>query len=131
MNRLRFCLVHSQNPNNTGLRSNRDDYAFLATLDRSHLLLAPFGGSDPFSDYKNLIFLFNPMSLIADVSQGELSKGLRCTLCPTLFRYTFFHINGNKTVRAGFIGRWPTVLLVQRIVYIPLYLLGRVQVFYF
>lgn len=50
----------------------KEAYAVRATLNRMHWLLATTSGFDLFTDHKNLIFLFDPTSVTADLSLKTL-----------------------------------------------------------
>lgn len=50
----------------------KEAYAIMATIDRMHWLLASSRGFDLYTDYNNLVFLIDPTSIIADLSQTIL-----------------------------------------------------------
>ena len=57
-------------------------------------------GFDLYTDHNNLIFLFDPLSVVADMSQTTLRKVLRWAVRLSLYQYTCFHITGEDNVWA-------------------------------
>lgn len=55
----------------------REPYAVMATPDRMHWIAAKPDGFDLFTDHNNLIFLFDPLSVMPDLSQTSVLKVLR------------------------------------------------------
>lgn len=52
----------------------------MATVDRMHCVLATTDGFDLLTDHHNLIFLFDPITVVHDLSQTTLRKVLRWTV---------------------------------------------------
>jgi len=55
----------------------KEAFAVLASFERMHWLTATPGGFDLYTDHNNLIFLFDPLSVVPDLSQTSLRKVLR------------------------------------------------------
>lgn len=49
-------------------------------------------------DHNNLIFLFDPISVVSDMSQITLRKVLRWAVRLSVYNYTCFHIKGDDNV---------------------------------
>lgn len=94
-------------------------FAVLATLERMHWLAATPSGFDLFTDHNNLIFLFDPLSVVPDMSQTTLRKVLRWAVRLSMYNYTCFHIKGTDNVWADLLGRWSVPKTVRRLVRIP------------
>lgn len=98
----------------------KEAFAVLKILDRMHWLVTSPEGFDLYTDYSNLIFLSDPLSVVADMSQTTLRKVLRCTVRLSIYRDTFYHIKSDDSVWADLPARWlfvePTV---RRRVHIP------------
>lgn len=58
----------------------KEAYAIMATIDRMHWILATPAGFDLFTDHHNLIFLFDPLAVVPDLSQTSMRKVLRWTV---------------------------------------------------
>lgn len=54
-----------------------EGFGILDTLDRMHWLAATAAGIDLFTDHNNLVFLFDPSSLLADMSKSSIRKALQ------------------------------------------------------
>ena len=84
----------------------KEAYAILATLERMHWIAATPSGFDLYTDHNNLIFLFDPLSVVPDLSQTTLRKVLRWAVRLSIYNYTCFHIKGTDNVWADLLGRW-------------------------
>ena len=93
-----------------------------ASLERMHWLAATPDGFDLYTDRNNLIFLFDPLSVVSDLSQTTLRKVLRWAVLLSMYNYTCFHIKGANNVWADLLGRWsvtPTSRCPVRIPELP------------
>lgn len=83
-------------------------------------LLADTQRFDLFSDYNNLIYIFDPTSVVTDISQPPIRKVLRWAIRLSVYNCNCVHINGEDNVWADLLGRWsappPTI---GRLVHIP------------
>lgn len=55
----------------------KEAFAVMATLERMHWLVATLDGFDLFTDQNNSIFIFDPLSVVPDLSQTAVRKVLR------------------------------------------------------
>lgn len=97
----------------------KEAYAILATLARMHWTVATPDGFDLFTDHNNLIFLFDPLSVMPDMTQTTLRKVLRWAVRLSVYSYTCFHIKGPDNVWADLLGRWSAPPLLRRLIRIP------------
>lgn len=97
----------------------KEAYAAVASLERMHWLAATPAGFDLYTDHNNLIFLFDPLSVVPDLSQTSLRKVLRWAVRLSMYNYTCFHIRGADNVWADLLGRWAAPTTIRRIVRIP------------
>lgn len=98
----------------------KEAYAVLATLERMHSLVTTPDGFDLYTDHNNLIFLFDPLTVVPDLSQTSLRKVLRWAVRLSIYRYTFFHIKGEDNVWADLLTRWSSSIpTIRRLVNIP------------
>jgi len=97
----------------------KEAYAVIATLDRLHWIAATQSGFDLYTDHRNLIFLFDPLSVVPDLSQTSIRKVLRWAVRLSIYNYTCVHIKGTDNVWADLLGRWSAAPTVRRIVHIP------------
>ena len=84
-----------------------------------HWIAATPSGFDLYTDHNNLIFLFDPLSVVPDLSQTTLRKVLRWAVRLSIYNYTCFHIKGSDNVWADLLGRWSAPSTVRRLVHIP------------
>lgn len=82
----------------------KEVYVILATVDRMHWALATTCGFDLFTDHNNLIFIFDPLSIMPDLSQSSLKKVLRWAVRMSIYNYTCVHISGEENVWADLLG---------------------------
>eukprot|EP00171_Calliarthron_tuberculosum_P004016 IDg4016t1 len=78
----------------------------MATVKRMHWILATSDGFDLFTDHHRLIFLFDPLAVVPDLSQTSLRKVLRWAVHLSACNYTCVHIKGTENVWADLLGRW-------------------------
>jgi len=55
----------------------KEAYAIMATVERMHWLLSTPSGFDLFTDHHNLIFIFDPLAVMPDLSQSSVRKVFR------------------------------------------------------
>ena len=97
----------------------KEAYAILATLERTHGIAATAEGFDLYTDHNNLIFIFDPTAVVPDISQTTLRKVLRWAVRLSMYHYTCFHIKGQDNVWADLLGRWSAPPTLQRLFRIP------------
>lgn len=98
----------------------KEAFAVLNTLDRMHWLVTNPDGFDLYTDHNNLIFLFDPLSVVPDLSQTSLRKVLRWAVRLSIYQYTCYHIKGEENVWADLLTRWSNAnRTVRRLVHIP------------
>ena len=88
----------------------------LASLERMHWLAATSEGLDLFTEHNNLIFLFDPLAVVPDLSQTSLRKVLRWAVRLSMYNYTCFHIKGTDNVWADLLGRWSAGHTIRRLI---------------
>ena len=85
-----------------------------------HWIVANPDGFDLYTDHNNLIFLFDPLSVVPDLSATSLLKVLRWAVRLSMYRYTCYHIKGEENVWADLMSRWSSKApTVRRIVRVP------------
>ena len=94
----------------------KEAFAVMATTDRMHWILATPDGFDLYTDHQNLIFLFDPLAIVPDLSMSSLRKVLRWAVRLTMYNYTCVHIKGVDNVWADIIGRWSQPCVIRRLV---------------
>lgn len=97
----------------------KEEYAVLATLERSHWLAACPKGFDLFTDHNNLIFLFDPVAVKPDIGQAALRKVLRWAVRISVYNYVCIHIRGVDNLWADLLTRWTIPLTIRRLISIP------------
>eukprot|EP00178_Gracilaria_changii_P000257 TRINITY_DN1027_c0_g1_i1.p2 TRINITY_DN1027_c0_g1~~TRINITY_DN1027_c0_g1_i1.p2 ORF type:complete len:1106 (+),score=114.18 TRINITY_DN1027_c0_g1_i1:5972-9289(+) len=118
--RLSFCSGRFNSTQLEWSTLEKEAFAIMATVDRMHWLAATAAGFDLFTDHNNLIFLFDPLSLVPDLSQSSTRKVLRWAVRLSAYSYTCFHINGLDNVWADMLTRWSAPKTVRRLVMITL-----------
>ena len=92
----------------------------MANLERMHWLLADPQGFDLYTDHNNLIYIFDPTSVVTDISQTTIQKVLRWAVRLSVYKYTCVHINGTDNVWADLLGHWSAPLpTIRRLVHAP------------
>lgn len=97
----------------------KEAYAVLASVERSHWLAACPAGFDLFTDHNNIIFLFDPTAIMPDIGQGTLRKVLRWAVRMSAYNYCCIHIRGEDNIWADLLTRWAIPLTIRRLVSIP------------
>lgn len=107
---------------------DKEAFSAMVTLNRMHSFVATSGGVDQFTDHNNLIFIFDPLSVVPDLSQTSVHRVLGWAFPLSMYTYTCFHISSNHSVWADLLGRWsaPTV---RRLVLITSLCLANKAVF--
>lgn len=82
----------------------KEAFVVLNTLDRMHLLETRLEGFDLYIDHNNVILLFDPLSVILDMSQTTLRKFLRWAVWLSIYRCTRYHIKAKTACGQTF---WP------------------------
>lgn len=97
----------------------KEAFAVLATLERSHWLVSCSDGFDLYTDHNNLIFIFDPLAFIPDLGQAAMRKVLRWAVRLSAYNYVCFHIRGDENVWADLLTRWAAPSTIRRLVSIP------------
>lgn len=63
-------------------------------------------GFDLYPDHNNLVFTFDPLSVVKDISKNSVRKFLRCALGLYFYNCTCIHIKGTDNVWTDLLGRW-------------------------
>lgn len=84
-----------------------------------HWLEATSKGFDLFTDHNKLIYIFDLLSIVPDMSQTTFRKDLRRAVRLTEYNYTCVHISGEDNIWADLLGRWNPPQTIRRIVLIP------------
>jgi len=98
----------------------KEAYAIMATTERMHWILSDSAGFDIFTDHNNLVFMFDPLSVLRDISLSSLKKVLRWAVRLSIYNYTCIHIPGTENVWADLLSRWAVPNMVRRIIRVPL-----------
>jgi len=98
----------------------KEAFAIMATTERMHWILSDAQGFDIFTDHNNLVFIFDPLSVLRDISISSLKKVLRWAVRLSIYNYTCIHIPGADNVWADLLSRWAVPNKVRRIINIPL-----------
>jgi RNase H-like domain found in reverse transcriptase/Integrase zinc binding domain len=94
----------------------KEAFAVMATLERMHWLAATPDGFYLYTDHNNVVFIFDPLSVVPDLSQTSLRKVLRWAVRLSMYNYTCM---GTDNVWADSLGRWSAPVTVNRLVKIP------------
>lgn len=116
---LSFLSGHFTGPQLGWSTLEKEAFAIMATVERMHWLLATTDGFDLYTDHHNLIFLFDPLAVVPDLSQTSLRKVLRWAVRLSAYNYTCVHIKGVDNVWADLLGRWSAPVVIRRLVKIP------------
>lgn len=68
----------------------------MSTTKRMHWLLATPDDFDYFTDHHNLVFIFDPHTVVTDLSQLSLRKVLRWAIRLSAYNYPCVHITGRR-----------------------------------
>lgn len=82
-------------------------------------MVATPAGFDLYTDHNNLIFIFDPLSLMPDLSLSSVRKVLRWAVRLGMYNYVCMHIRGEENVWADLLGRWSAPPIVRRLISIP------------
>jgi len=96
----------------------KETYGVLATHEGMHWLTATPQGFDLFTDHNNLIFIFDPLAVVPDLSQTTIRKVLRWAVCLSIYRHTCYHIRDEENIWADLLGRWSVGGTIRRLVHI-------------
>lgn len=91
----------------------------MKTINRIHWILETIDGLDLFTDHQNLIFLFDQLEVVPDLSKSSLRKVLRWAVTPSEYNYMCVHIKRVDNVWTDLLGRWSAPSMVRRIVQVP------------
>lgn len=98
----------------------KEAFAVMNTLDKMHWVVCTTEGFDLYTDHNNLIFLFDPLAVVPDLSQTSLRKVLRWAVKLSIYSYTCYHIKGEENVWADLLTRWSVPqMTIRRLVHIP------------
>lgn len=78
-------------------------YNIMTTVDRMHWLLESNCRFDLYTGHNNLIFRFDPISNVADISQTTLGKVPRWAVRLSAYTYTCIHVLGTGNFCADFL----------------------------
>lgn len=92
---LAFLYVHF-NPTQVGWATlEKEAFTILATVKRMHWLTATPARFHLFTDYNNLIFIFDPLAVVADLGETSVWKVLRWAVLLSSYNYVCHHIDGD------------------------------------
>lgn len=91
----------------------------MVTVRRIHWLIATNDGLNPFTDHRNLIFHFDPLAVVTNLSQTTLRKVLRWAVRLSAYNYTCVHIHGIKNDWVDLLSRCVVLNVVIRLVRVP------------
>jgi len=84
----------------------KEAFAIIDSVRRLDYMLLRPEGFLLYTDHKNLVFIFNPISTNTHLSKHVLNKIERWSILMTGFRYTIVHIPGEENVWADLLTRW-------------------------
>lgn len=90
----------------------------LATITCLHWLTATPDGFDLLTDHNNLDFIFDPLSLMPDLSESSVRKVLRWAIRLSTYNYVCLHIHGGDNVWADLLSRWSAPPISRRLLFI-------------
>lgn len=97
----------------------KEAYAVLASVGQAHWLATCADGFDLYTDHNNLIFIFDPTTLMPDIALGAVRKVLRWVVRMSAYKYVCIHIRGEDNLWADLLTRWDIPLTIRRLVSIP------------
>jgi hypothetical protein len=59
-----------------------------------------------FTDHRNLVYIFNPLSIDQSLARHTVAKLQRWALKLSVFKYTIEHISGELNLWADILSRW-------------------------
>lgn len=97
-----------------------ESFAVMNTLDRMYWVVATPEVFEVYTDHNNLIFLFDPLAVVPDMSQTTLRKVLRWAVKLSVYNHKCFHIKGEANFWADLMTRWSQPwMTIRRLVDIP------------
>lgn len=90
----------------------------MATVDIMHWVPMTTDGFDLFTDQHNLIFLFDLISVVPDLSPTSLGKVLLWVVRFSAYNYTCVHIKGVHNVWDDLLVHWSSPVTVRRLFHI-------------
>lgn len=97
----------------------KEAFAILASLHRMHWLVATPEGFDICTDNHNIIFIFDPLSLMPHLSQSSIKKVMRWAVLMNMYNYACIHMPAVDNVWADLLGRWSAPPSIRRIISVP------------
>lgn len=85
----------------------------------SHWLVASPEGFDLCTDHRNIVFIFDPLSLKPDLSQSSIKQVMRWAVLMNMYNYVCIHVPGVDNVWADLLGRWSAPITIRRILSVP------------
>lgn len=92
----------------------------MVTIDRMPFILAAPDWFDLFTDHQNLIFLFDPLAVVFDLSQTSLRKLFRWAVRLSAYNYTYLHIKSAENVWTDLLGLRSFLVTIRWLVNIPI-----------
>lgn len=90
----------------------------MAKLERLHWLAATSDGFDLHTNHHNHIFVFDPLSLLPDLSTSAIRKILRWAVRMSTYNYVCLHIRGEENDWADILGRWIAPPVILRLLHV-------------
>lgn len=84
----------------------KEGLAALTTLKRIHWISVVAEGVDIYTNSKNLIFIFDPLLVMVDMSQTSLRKVPRWTVQLCMYKCVCYHKKGEDNVLDDLLTRW-------------------------
>lgn len=97
----------------------KEAYAIMASIDRMHWLASGSEGFDLFTDHNNLIFIFDPTSLVPDLTVAAIRKVIRWAVRLSMYAFECIHISGVDNTWADMMTRWSPPPTIRRVITIP------------
>lgn len=97
----------------------KEAFAVVASIERSHWLASRSDGFNLFTDHNNLIFIFDPLSVMPDINEAATRKVLRWAVRLSAYNYVCCHIGGDDNIWADLLTRWSIPQTFRRLVGIP------------
>lgn len=97
------------------LEKEKEAFAVMVTTDRMYWLLPTPDGFDLYTDSHNLLFLFDSLAVVPDISISSTCKVLRWDVRFRMYNYTCLHIKGLDNVWADIIVRCSQLSTMRRI----------------
>lgn len=94
-------------------------YRIMAIIERRHWLLSRSKAFDPSTDHDNLVFTFNPFSLVPGLSQASMWKVICKAVRLSIYNNECIHLSGVHIVWADLLSRRTTIASIHCIVRVP------------